>query len=58
MLKAINLDIQNIGDKNIFKDVVPNLSGQSFEAKIKETTELINLPLATKPQPLQEEVFH
>ena len=57
MLKAINPDIQDLADENIFKDVAPNLSGQSFEAKIKERAELVNLPLAAKPQPPQKEVF-
>ena len=36
ILKALNPDIQDLADEDIFRDAAPNLFGQVFVSKMKE----------------------
>ena len=51
ILKAINPDIQDLTDDDIFNEATPNLFGQRFEAKMKEWAEPVKLLAAARPQP-------
>ena len=49
ILKAVNPDIQDLADEEIYADTAPNLFGQGFEGKMKARAESIKLITAAKP---------
>ena len=48
ILKAVNPDIQDLAEEDIFHGAAPDLFGQGFEAKMKERAESLKLIAAAK----------
>ena len=48
ILRAVNPDIQDLADEDIFTGAAPGLFGQGFEAKMKERAESLKLISAAK----------
>ena len=57
ILKALNPDIQDLADEDIFRSVAPNLFSQGFELKMKERAKSVKLLSAAKPQPSLRKIF-
>ena len=52
ILKAVNPEIQDLADEDIFASAAPDLFGQDFEGKMKERAESLKLlNAASKPPP-------
>ena len=52
ILKAVNPEIQDLADEDIFASAAPDLFGQGFEGKMKERAESLKLlNAASKPPP-------
>ena len=43
ILKAVNLEIQELANEELFGSAAPNLFGQGFEGKMKERAESLKL---------------
>ena len=49
VLKAVNPDIQDLAEEDIFQTAAPQLFGRDFEAKMKDRAKSIKLLAAAKP---------
>ena len=54
ILRAVNPDIQDLAEEEIFTGAVPDIFGQGLEAKMKERAESLKLISAVKPRWPQE----
>ena len=57
VLRAVNPDIMDLAEEDIFKTSAPNLFGPGFEGKMKERAESVKLLTASKAPPSNRKFF-
>ena len=57
ILKAINPEIHNLANEDVFSIAAPNLFGSVFEAKIKERADSMKLLYALRPPSIPKKFF-
>ena len=57
VLKAVNPDIMDLAEEDIFKASAPNLFGPGFEGKMKERAESVKLLTTSKAPPSNRKFF-
>ena len=58
ILRAVNPDIQDLAEEDIFEGVAPDLFGKDFESRMKGRAESIKLLGESKPPHPKKKFFH